>query len=115
MAILIELINFFPSGVIFSLGRVIPLLIDFHFVYFSILPMPFSHKEISLLGLVAQIENSQYLLTCMFESVLGIPSPLPRGFFLPLFSCKVSQVTALDLLTLTASQNKEPHAAIWVL
>lgn len=59
MAILIELlIFFFFSGVISSLGRVIPLLFGFHFVYFNILPMPFTHEEISLLGLVAQRENS---------------------------------------------------------
>lgn len=42
-----------------SLGRVIILLFDFHFVYFNILPMPFTHKEVILLGLVAQRENSQ--------------------------------------------------------
>lgn len=63
MAILIELFFgwffFFSSGIISSLGRVIPLLFDFNFVYFTVLPMPFAHKEISLLGLIAQGENSQ--------------------------------------------------------
>ena len=58
MAILIELLHFFQWSHLLSRKGNSFLVYGFHFVYFNIFPVTFTHKEISLFVLTAQRENS---------------------------------------------------------
>lgn len=102
---------FFPVS---SLGRVIPLLFDFNFRYFNIFPMPFTHKEVSLLGLVAQRENSVAFNLCVGICNWEFP-PHCLGFFVTFVFLQGQSGDSTGSADTHCISNKEPRAAIWVL